>query len=77
MTTAELEALKRQIDEAKAASSRAEGAMNTIKQQWVAEFGVSTLAEAEVKLQELDADLERDETRLQGLLDDIKAKATS
>ena len=74
MQVRDLEQLKARIEEAKTTKARAEGALDRIKAQWKADFGVSTIEEAEAELAKLDADLDRDEARLEGLLKDLDAK---
>ncbi len=77
MDIKDLEALKARIEEAKTTKSRAEGAQERILSQWKTEFKVNSLEEAEALLAKMDTDLDRDETRLQGLLDDLEKKVSA
>ena len=77
MRIQELEALKGRIETAKADKARAEGALDRIESQWDTTFKVKTVDEAEALLATMDEDLERDESRLEGLLKDLDGKVAT
>ena len=71
MKIEQLEELKKKIDSAKNKKARAEGTLDGIKKRLKEEFGVSTLKEAQEKLSTLEADIEKDESRLKELLEEL------
>lgn len=71
MKIEQLEELKKKIDSAKNKKARAEGTLDGIKKRLKDEFQVSTLKEAQEKLTELEADIEKDEIRLKELLEEL------
>jgi len=59
MTAAEVQKIRTSIDEKKRKNDRAEGAIESIQQEWKRQFGFETIEEAQNKLKELgeNADL--------------------
>lgn len=71
MDAQQLEVLKKKIDAAKNKKARAEGALDNIKEQLKKEFQVNTLKEAQTKLDELNKDIEKDESRFKELTEEL------
>ena len=75
MELSELNRIKKIIAEAETRKARAEGVVEKIMQQWKAEFGVNSLAEAEAKLVELQNAQDVQKARLKELLDQLEQAA--
>lgn len=71
MNTTEFQDIKEKIETAKQNKARAEGAIQKIEEQWEDDFDVSNLEEAETKLAELKDRVETDQSKLDGLLDEL------
>ena len=75
MELSDLTRIKKIIADAETRKARAEGVIEKIEAQWKADFGVTTLAEAEAKLAELVKAKEAQEDRLEELLDQLEKAA--
>jgi len=75
ITVEKLTALKGKIDAAKTRKARAEGQMEKIEDGWKRDFGVDGREAAETKLQDIKAELAKDEERLNKLLREIEEAA--
>lgn len=74
MTTRELEEIQRQITKAEQEHSRAEGALESMRKSWKAEFGCDTIEEMEAKLAETEAELQELEKKLEDAVEDLRKK---
>lgn len=73
MTAERLEQIKEKIGEAKQKKAKAEGAIERIEAQWKSDFDLNGATEAEARVKELEADIERDEGRQATLEKELEA----
>lgn len=64
--------IKTKIEESKKQKARAEGSLGEIKTRLKEEFGVEDIEAAEVKLEELEASIKKDEEKVGVLMDRLE-----
>jgi hypothetical protein len=73
MTVEEFEGIKEKIETIKSKRAKAEGALETIKATMKNDFGCASVKEAETKIEELDAEIEVEKERLDGLMTELES----
>lgn len=72
MKVEDFENLKSKIEELKNKKSRAEGALEQVKDQLKKDFGVNDLKEASLLLEKIDKEIKSDQSKLDELLEEIE-----
>jgi hypothetical protein len=73
MDTKTFEAIKTKVDTLKQKQAKAEGAMESIKADWLKKFGTDDIGELEYKLAELQEDLEADEADRDKVFEELRS----
>ena len=71
---AELERLKKEIDQAKIDKATAEGRLDSLMKQLKTDYGLSSIAEAEKELNKLTDEINGNQKKVDGLFAELKTK---
>lgn len=71
MKTYEVEEIKELIQKAEFEKAKSQGVKDSIKAGWKKEYGFETIDEAKEKLQELKAELNKNKTKKDKLIDEL------
>jgi predicted nucleic acid-binding Zn-ribbon protein len=71
---AELERLKKEIDQAKIDKATAEGRLDSLMKQLKTDYGLSSIAEAEKELNKLTEEINGNQKKVDGLFAELKTK---
>lgn len=71
MKTSEFENIKDLIQKAEMEQAKAQGVKDSIKAEWKKEYGFDTLEEAKEKLNELNSEYEKNESRKEKLMNEL------
>lgn len=71
MKTSEMERIKYLIKTAELEQAKAQGAKDNIKADWKKKYGFETLEEAKEKLEELSAEVEKNEKKKEKLMNEL------
>ena len=72
MTVNEYNELKEDVRNLELASAKAKGKMESIKENWIKQYGFSTLDEAKLKLKEMEDEKEKKNEAREKLMNDLK-----
>lgn len=71
MKTSEFENIKDLIQKAEMEQAKAQGVKDSIKAEWKKKYGFDTLEEAKEKLNELNSEYEKNESRKEKLMNEL------
>ena len=71
MKVNEIERIKELIQKAELEQAKAQGAKDSIKAEWKKKYGFETLEEAKEKLEELSAEVEKNEKKKEKLMAEL------